>query len=45
VEDKEDQIPKIHLTYEIAAFTIIAAAGDNASAGLPGVKSASRELS
>ncbi|KAJ9666645.1 hypothetical protein H2201_003304 [Coniosporium apollinis] len=44
-KDKEVQIPQMHLIYGLAALTIIAAFGDDADAGLPGVEPGSRRSS
>jgi Heterokaryon incompatibility protein (HET) len=41
-EDKTAQIPQMHLIYGLATLTIIAAFGDDADAGLPGIQPESR---
>ena len=40
--DRLEFIPKMHLIYGFASVTIVAATGDNADAGLPGVEEGSR---
>ena len=40
---KQIQLAQMGLIYSLAAFTIVAAAGDNANAGLPGVRAATRK--
>lgn len=44
-DDKAVQIPQMHLIYGLAALTIVAAFGDDADAGLPGVEPGSRRSS
>lgn len=41
-DDYREFIPQMHLIYGFASVTIIAASGDNAHAGLPGVRKGSR---
>jgi hypothetical protein len=42
-EDKEAQIPQMHLIYGQALLTIVAGSGDDAGAGLPGVRPFTRK--
>ena len=41
-EDKQDQIKQMVAVYRLASFTIVAAAGNDADAGLPGIASTPR---
>ena len=41
---KQQQLAQMGLIYTMAAFTIVAAAGDNANAGLPGIRAGTRKL-
>jgi hypothetical protein len=41
-EDKATQIPQMHLIYGLATLTIVAARGEDADAGLPGIQPGSR---
>lgn len=40
---KQVQLAQMGLIYSLAAFTIVAAAGDNANAGLPGIRAGTRK--
>lgn len=41
---KQVQLAQMGLIYSLAAFTIVAAAGDNVDAGLPGIRAGTRKL-
>jgi hypothetical protein len=44
-QDKLAQIPQMHLIYGLATLTIVAAFGEDADAGLPGIQPGSRDKS
>ena len=44
LETKQEEIDAMDVTYSQASLTIVAAAGDSADAGLPGVRKGSRNV-